>query len=234
MIPNFDNGSRQREIAMRYGILAIALFLASATSAAAQVQGMCVSGCNIPNPVTQQPQQPAQPDPNILIGITAHVEGDVAFYRPDGTRIEPSPGGNTPVMHNARIVTGPGGSARFLLIDGTGFTVGANSEMVMDDFVYEASTGIMQVSARFMRGVFRWITGKVARKDPESMKVHLNVGVLGIRGTDFEIFAEPWGEGRVVLHEGELQFREYDTDRLIIIRAGQTLRWENFQFVGVE
>ena len=86
-----------------------------------------------------------------------------------------------------------------LLLDETVFTIGANSDMVLDTFVYEPSTSADIISARLQKGVFRWVTGKVARKDPASMKVILPVGTIGIRGTDFEVNYEPDAPGLIRL-----------------------------------
>ncbi|TPW21261.1 MAG: RTX toxins and related Ca2+-binding protein, partial [Elusimicrobia bacterium] len=48
---------------------------------------------------------------------------------------------------------------------------------------YDPSTDAGKVSAQVTKGVFRFVTGKVARKKPDGMKVKLPVGTIGIRGT---------------------------------------------------
>jgi len=70
-----------------------------------------------------------------------------------------------------------------LLLDGTTFTIGPNSAIVIDKFVYDPSTHDGEVQARVVKGVFRFVTGKIAGKNPKNMEVKLPVGTIGIRGT---------------------------------------------------
>lgn len=88
-----------------------------------------------------------------------------------------------PVYLNDRITTDGSGRLQVLLLDETVFTVGPSSDMVLDEFVYDPTTSAGKVSAKVTKGVFRFVTGKVARQDPANMKVSLPVGTIGIRGT---------------------------------------------------
>lgn len=88
-----------------------------------------------------------------------------------------------PVYLNDRITTDASGRMQVLLLDQTVFTVGPASDIVLDEFVYDPATSAGKVSAKVAKGVFRFVTGKVARQDPANMKVTLPVGTIGIRGT---------------------------------------------------
>lgn len=208
------------------------LLAATASGATAQIPSVCVSGCDIPNPQRQQPQVP-QLDPRlILTGFTAMLRGDVTYIYPNGERISAKAG--TPIVYGTKVITGPDAKAQFLLLDETTFTAGPNGEMVLDDFVYDPRTGIKRVSARVAVGAFRWITGKVARKDLDSVRISTNVIAIGIRGTDLEINVDPFGSGTVILHEGEIEVEEHDSGKPFTMRAGQTLQYEDFRIVGVQ
>lgn len=115
------------------------------------------------------------------IGVAAAVRGKVSGAAPGAAGRVVETG--KPVYQNDKITTGPDSKLQILLLDETTFTVGPNSEMTLDDFVYDPATSVGKVSARVAKGTFRFITGKIARKDPDSMKVKLNVGTIGIRGT---------------------------------------------------
>lgn len=156
----------------------------------------------------------------------------MTYVYPNGERI--SAGAGTPIVYGTKVITGPGAKAQFLLLDETTFTVGSNGEMVLDDFVYDPRTGIKRVSARVAVGAFRWITGKVARRDLDSVRINIPVATIGIRGTDLEINVDRFGSGIVVLHEGEIEIEELDSGRPFIMKAGQTLSYENFKIVGVQ
>ncbi len=107
------------------------------------------------------------------------------------------------------------------LPDNTTFTVGPNSDLVIDKFVYDQATDSRTIMANLSKGVFRWVTGKVASKDPAQMKVILPVGTIGIRGTDFESTVEPNGNGSIVLYFGQLEITENKTGFKFLLEAGQ-------------
>jgi hypothetical protein len=81
------------------------------------------------------------------------------------------------------VTTGADSRLQLLLLDETIFTIGPESAITIDRFVYDPATDAGTLSAEIMRGVFRFVTGKIAHKDPEQMKVKLPSGTLGVRGT---------------------------------------------------
>lgn len=127
-----------------------------------------------------------------------------------------------PLEAGTRIVTGSDGHVRMTLPDDTVFVVGANADLTLDSFVWDPDGG-HKILTSLAKGVFRWVTGKVARKDPASMRVKLPVGTIGIRGTDFEVSVEPDGAGSVKLYSGELEISERKTQRTFTLEAGQAV-----------
>jgi hypothetical protein len=68
------------------------------------------------------------------------------------------------------------------------FTIGPSSSLILDSFVYDPSTGAGSIAASFLKGVFRWVTGNIARrKAPYNEMLNMPVGTFGIRGTDFTV-----------------------------------------------
>jgi len=88
------------------------------------------------------------------------------------------------VVRNERIVTGPTGQTQILLLDESAITVGPNSTLTLDEFVYDphADTGKQAFNAT--RGVFRYVGGKVSKVEG-AVTVQTPVGSLGIRGGAF-------------------------------------------------
>jgi hypothetical protein len=72
---------------------------------------------------------------------------------------------------------------QILLLDQTVFTIGPESELVIDEFVYDPKTNAGKLSAEITKGVFRFVSGKIAHEKPEDMNVKLPAGTLGVRGT---------------------------------------------------
>lgn len=117
------------------------------------------------------------------IGAAAAVHGRVQALSPEaGQKHRALLSGKT-VYFKDSVTTGPGGKLQILLLDETVFTLGPDSEMILDEFVYDPFTDTGKVAAKMTKGVFRFVTGKIARKKPSAMNIKLPSGTMGIRGT---------------------------------------------------
>jgi hypothetical protein len=108
---------------------------------------------------------------------------------------------------NARITTDSHTAVRFLLPDETVFTLGPDSDMKLDDFVYDPNTNMSTAALNMTKGVFRFVTGKIANHDPAGKKLKLAIGDLGFRGTDVEVSVDDdrmW----VYAYEGDISFTD--------------------------
>ena len=115
-------------------------------------------------------------------GVAAAVHGEVqivSLVDQVGHQIE----SGEPIFLGDEIKSGPESGLQILLMDETVFTIGPESALAIDKFVYDPSSGIGSVSARVLKGTFRFITGKVAQENPSDMVVKLPNGVIGVRGT---------------------------------------------------
>lgn len=65
--------------------------------------------------------------------------------------------------------------------------MGPNSDMVMDEFVFDPATNLGKILAEVTKGVFRFVTGKMRPEKPGDMKVKGPFADNGIRGTDFSV-----------------------------------------------
>jgi hypothetical protein len=83
------------------------------------------------------------------------------------------------IIQNHTIETDGIGRAQMLLLDGTAFSVGPNSSVVLDKFIYNPKTaeGSLEVTAR---GLLRIVGGKVTKKQPALIRT--NSATVGIRG----------------------------------------------------
>lgn len=115
------------------------------------------------------------------IGVASAVLGAVRATAPGAAGRVVETG--KPVYSRDKVTTGPAGKLQILLLDQTSFTVGPNSELELDEFVFDPATSAGKVSAKIAKGAFRFVTGKIARRDPSTMKVKTPVGTIGIRGT---------------------------------------------------
>jgi hypothetical protein len=84
------------------------------------------------------------------------------------------------VLANERIVTSDGGQAQMLFLDESAFTVGPNSDVVLDEFVFDPNTGTGRIALTAAKGVFRMVGGKISKRTPVTLKTP--TAVIGIRG----------------------------------------------------
>ena len=82
-----------------------------------------------------------------------------------------------------RIKSSADGAMQVMLLDETVFTIGPDSDITIDEFVYDPNTGQGKVTANIGKGAFRFITGKVAQAKPENMSVKTPSATIGVRGT---------------------------------------------------
>jgi hypothetical protein len=164
---------------------------------------------------------PSSDHPHPKIGAAADVRGTVYWLTSDGRKILITSG--TPVFLNTHIITEGDGHFQVLLLDETVFTLGPNSDMVLDEFVYDPNTNLGKVTASIAKGTFRFVTGKMSHKDPAASKVKLPVMVVGIRGTDFEVQYQPNSPGSIKLYRGEIDVTEIQSGKIFHMTAGQNL-----------
>ena len=83
------------------------------------------------------------------------------------------------IISNRTIQTNTSGKAQMLLVDGTAFTIGPNSSVTLDKFIYDPATasGSLEVSAK---GLIRLVGGKVTKKKPAIIRT--STATVGIRG----------------------------------------------------
>ncbi|WP_269583252.1 FecR domain-containing protein [Roseibium sp. Sym1] len=113
------------------------------------------------------------------VGVAAAVNSDAFGTPPGGARETKVLGDN--VIYNERIETSGSGLVQVLLVDGSTFTVGANSDLVIDEFVYDPNAGTGKLVSTFGKGVARFVGGKLSKKRG-GVTVRTPVGTIGIRG----------------------------------------------------
>ena len=110
------------------------------------------------------------------------------------------------VFSNQAIRTPPDGAVHVHLVDGADFRVGANSEVVIDKFVYDPDKGTGQLVTTLGKGAFRFISGKV--KDYE---IKTPSATVGIRGTDIIIAVLPNNDTVMQVNKGAAEMTPCST-----------------------
>ena len=97
------------------------------------------------------------------VGVAAAVNVD-ARGRPPGAAPRVITLGSN-VVFNEEITTDAAGLVQILLLDGTTFTVGPNSRLTIDEFVYDPETGDAKVVASLTKGVFRFVGARTSQAE---------------------------------------------------------------------
>ena len=117
------------------------------------------------------------------VGVAAAVNQSAEGVRPGGAPQVITIGKN--VIANERIDTSDVGLVQVLLRDGTTFTVGPGTSLVIDRFVYDPDRGTAEVAATITKGAFRMIGG-LATKRRGGATINTPSGSIGIRGAMLE------------------------------------------------
>ena len=85
------------------------------------------------------------------------------------------------IVYNERITTTAAGQTQILFVDQSAMTVGPNSDMVIDTFVYDPAAGTGKLAANLTRGVFRFVGGKLSKRD-NAVTFRTPSATIGVRG----------------------------------------------------
>ena len=117
------------------------------------------------------------------IGHVEQVEGAAFAEEQGGARRALVLDGSV-YLHD-RVITGPNSSVQLHLVDGTRMGQGESSEMVLDEYVFNPDQAADNKSTlSLIKGVFRVITDRITKLNPERFKVTTTYGTIGIRGCE--------------------------------------------------
>lgn len=114
-------------------------------------------------------------------GVSAAVRGDVQLARADAVGRQVNSG--EAIFLDDQISSGSDSGMQIMLLDETVFTIGPESEIAIDSFVYDPASESGSLAATMVRGTMKFVTGKISAGTPENMTIKLPVGTIGIRGT---------------------------------------------------
>ena len=97
------------------------------------------------------------------------------------------------------IITEAASTAQILLMDQTTLTIGENSELVIDEFVYDPQTKIGKIISSVKIGTVKIITGEISKTNPDNLEIKTPTGSIGARGTEFAVVTESDTKSTVVL-----------------------------------
>jgi len=128
----------------------------------------------------------------LLAGTTLTTATALAQQVGTATAVNPEsrttpPGGSTVVlkvgahvMHKERIKTTPTGSVQLLFLDRSTLTIAPNSDIVIDEFVYNPANGSGHMAVSLAKGAMRVVGGQLSHAGEAT--VNAGNATIGIRG----------------------------------------------------
>ncbi|MCA0422133.1 MAG: FecR domain-containing protein [Proteobacteria bacterium] len=133
------------------------------------------------------------------IGTVGAVNPDAVGTPPGGATRTINVGGT--VVYRERISTTANGSVQLLFADRTTMNIGPNSQLVIDEFVYDPKTNTGRMAATLTKGVMRFVGGQTSHTGGATIKTPATT--LGVRGGVATVSHSGAGT-RVVNHFGKI------------------------------
>jgi hypothetical protein len=112
------------------------------------------------------------------IGVIGAANKNITAIGQDTTKRDLKLGDN--IYFKDKISADKTGNAQLLFVDKSALTVGPNSSVVIDEFVYNPSTSSGNMVMQGTKGTFRFIGGALSKQN--AVKIKTPVGTIGIRG----------------------------------------------------
>ena len=90
-------------------------------------------------------------------------------------------------------------NAQILFLDQTVLTLGEDTELTIDEFIYDPKSHEGSFISNVKSGTVKFITGQISKQNPDNLEVKVPSGVLGARGTEFIVLSENENKSTVVL-----------------------------------
>jgi hypothetical protein len=116
------------------------------------------------------------------------ASGSAVIVRHNG----PIPAQEGQLVYEADLLrTGADGSLGITLKDETRVSLGPNSEVRLERFVFAPADGALGLVLKFVRGAAAYVSGRIAKLAPDAIRLETPAAIVGVRGTSLAIRVEP-------------------------------------------
>ena len=128
----------------------------------------------------------AREDPSI--GLVKTATGEASILR-EGRRLAALPG--LGLALGDVLATGSSGTLGVILRDDTVISLGPSSQIRLERFAFDPAQGNLGMVLRMTRGLMEYLSGRISKLSPGSVRIETPVATLGIRGTHLLARIEP-------------------------------------------
>jgi len=129
----------------------------------------------------------ASADPFPVVATVQKVSGMATVVR-QGQTVSAKIG--LEIYQNDTLRTGPDGSLGVVFRDDTLLSMGPESVLVIDEFVFAPKQGKFSIVIRMLKGTAAYLSGLISKLAPESAHFKTPTASIGIRGTKFVVRVE--------------------------------------------
>ncbi len=119
---------------------------------------------------------------NAAVGYVKTVKG-TATVTTNGQAAPAKPG--TPLHLGSVLQTDAQSSMGVTFKDNTLMSFGPNTQLTVDEYLYEPGKGELKLSARIGKGTLNYVSGVIAKLQPDAVTIKTPNGMIGVRGTQF-------------------------------------------------
>ncbi len=130
---------------------------------------------------------------NSFVGVIGAAIGDIKNQKNE------SLSNGSKIFFGDTITSKSKSNAQILFLDQTVLTLGEETELTIDEFVYDPNSQDGSFVSTIKTGTVKFITGQISKKNPDNLEVKVPAGTLGARGTEFVVLSESNNESTVVL-----------------------------------
>ena len=112
-----------------------------------------------------------------------------AYILRGGAAVAARPG--DAVFASDSLQTGASGTLGVTLKDDTRLSLGPDSEVRLERYVFAPDSGALGMVLNFVRGVAGYISGRMAKLAPDSIRLETPAAIVGVRGTMLAVQVEP-------------------------------------------
>jgi hypothetical protein len=114
------------------------------------------------------------------IGLVKTTTGEASILR-DGRLAAAQPG--YPLLQGDVLLTGPKGTMGVILRDDTILSLGSSTETRLEQFAFEPAEHKLGMVVRVAKGLIGYLSGRISKLAPGSVRLETPVATLGVRGT---------------------------------------------------
>jgi len=124
---------------------------------------------------------------------------------------------------NDKVITKNKSRALLLFTDKTSITMGKNSSLQVNDYVFDPKVKVKnKAKFKFAKGLFRTITGKIGKLNPNKFKLKVRSATIGIRGSDGTSRVLANGDVTHTTNDGGFTLTNDKTGQTVVIPKGST------------